>query len=249
MTDLTDPLVWVNNVNTTVQRGPDGTLHNLSFLDGDWDNVIGPTDPRMSNIHSVPVDIYRPHIHIPFDAPTIDPRCVVSTWGSGSYSLSQSNLILQTGDTINSGVEITLPNVAFPFVPGSLAFFYLETTPNGNLDVQFGIRSISGAEYARFRRIDTGTAGYYNAEVAHGGAGASDVTVLQGDSTRRPFLIYYSSSQIDFYTSNTGGNLLYITSIATNLPTGFGVPFMRISNTYAANRTLKIDDIYLMPIK
>ena len=249
MTLQTEPFIWSNNVNTNLQLGPDGTAHNLGYLDADWGDCIGPTDPRMHILHNTWVDTYRPQIDCTFDEITLDPKCAITTWGSGSYSLSKSQLILQTGTTINSGVELTMPNVYFPFVPGSRMFVYLETVPNGNLDLQFGIRSSNGAEYARFRRVDSNSAGMYYGETSHGGSATNAVTVLSGDSVRRPFVISRTADDVTFYTSNEGGQNLFLTKITTNLPTGDGVPFIRFSNTYGANRTLRIDDIKLMPIK
>lgn len=229
--------------------GSDGTLHNLGYIDADDGFVATPVDPRLTTIESIPSGIFRPHIVSRFDEVGLDPKVSVSTFSGGSYSISKSNLVLQTGTTLGGGCEMAMPNVRFTFVPGSMLYFYLLTEPNGNLDIQFGAKSADGADRLCFHRVEDNVAGLYNAETSHASVQSSTATDMGGNSVRRFFLIRYVTDAVKFYIGNDGGKLSLRSTITDNLPTGDGTPFLRFVNRYAANRKLSIDDIYVMPIK
>jgi len=248
MADQTSPLSWCNNTNTITQADPQGTQHNIAYIDADWGMQIGPDDPRFTLLMNTPLNFFRPHIVSDFNEVTLDPKWTTTATNGASYSISDGCLILKTGTTLGGSIEATMPNTPMPLVAGTQIRFYLTTLPNGNLDLEFGMK-VNSTNVIRFRRTEGDAACPYHAQCMAGNVQTDCNTGQAGDSVRRFFCISITSSGVDFYIGNDGGQLTILSHITTNIPSGTAHPYIKLTNSYAADREVYLDVVYAMPIR
>lgn len=248
MIQMTDFQQWDNNVNTGCQKDKRGNVQNIAYYDADDGMQIGPNDPRLTLINQVPLNFFRPHVVSEFDEVSLDPKWTTSLTGSAYMSYSNSEAIIHTGTTNGSGCEMAIPNAPMYFVAGQRVYFYLYTTPNGNLDLEFGVK-YDANNLIRFRRIEDSVAQPYYSETLAGGVSTVTNNLYAGDSVRRLFCIETTSTGVNFYISTDAGELILKSTHTTNIPTGQGHIYLKFFNRYAAERSLHLDTVYAVRIK
>jgi len=248
MIQETDFHNWDNNVNTITQKDAGGNIHNIAYIDADDGMQFGPNDPRITALMQVPLNLFRPHVVSDFDERTLDPKWDSSFTGSSYTALSSSELVLHTGATNGSSIEVSMPNVPMYFVAGQKVYFYLRTPVNGNLDLEFGIKKDAN-NLIRFKRVEDDVAQQYASQCMSGGVIDSLSSVGVGDSVRRIFCIEVVAGAVKFYVGTDMGKLELKSTHTINIPTGTGKVYAKFSNRYPTDRTVNIDIIYTVRIR
>lgn len=244
----TSPLLFENNVNTVMQKDQYGNYQNIAYLDHDNDMVIGPTDPRMSILTQIPINMFRPQPFSDFDEVTLDPKWKFTPIGSGSLALADSQAIINTGYSNNSGGELDMPNVPLYFVPGQKIYFYLTTVPNGNLDLEFGIKADDN-NLIRFTRVEDDVAEGYAAETRANGQSNRYPDISVGDSVRRLFCIEIIENAVHFYIGTDAGQLVLLATQTADIPVGIGHAYMKFTNRYPTQRQVALDFVWTVRIR
>lgn len=251
VSQLGGTIFFPNNVNTILQKDTQGTYQNIAFYDADNGLVHGPTDVRETHIFSTPVNMFRHHVVSDFDeASTLDPKWTFTAISGGTNSqVADSKTAISTGTTSGGGGKLTLTNCNIPIIAGQRIYFYMETAPNGNLDLTFGLE-VDANNYIRFRRTDAGAAGNVFAENANAGTLTSTDTTQVGNSVRRLYCIeIVSPIQIKYWVGTDAGVLQLKATHTTNIPSGNHKAFIRLVNSTTANRQVLIDMVYLIAIR
>lgn len=246
--EMCNPLGYENNVNTVMQKDQYGNYQNLAYMDADNGLQVGPDDPRMSIITQVPINAFRPQPFSDFDERTLDSKWLFTGTGSSYYTLSDSNVTIQTGSTNNSTGELTMTNVPMHFVNGQKIYFYLSTVPNGNLELEFGIKKDDN-NLIRFRRTEDDVAQPYISEVKSGGTTDSYPGIGTGDSVRRLFCIHITSEGTKFYIGTDMGELQLKSTHTAFLPAGKGYAYLKFKNRYPAPRSVSVDFVWLVRVR
>ncbi len=144
---VTAVLQFPNNTNQIMQADQYGTQQNLAYYDADNGFVIGGSDVRLSNLMSVPLNMFRQHHHFRFaQVSALDPRLAQTTTGGGSILLSANRLYLRTGTAASGdGVELRASNITVPIIAGQRVYFYLECPAANNFALEFGLNAASGS--------------------------------------------------------------------------------------------------------
>lgn len=243
MSVQTDPIIWANNVNTTMQLDKDGIAQNQTYYDGDNGFIVGPTDQKITIESIVAKGMFRPHEEFKFNAPCLPAEFVWS--GGAGYVIEDSYLKISA--TNGETGRITAPVIPLPFVAGQIMQVYWLTTPNGNLQVEFGLRQDSG-NLIRIIRNDGEAAGSYYGEVIVNGVSVRSQPFCPGDSVRRRFVLETTVSRVNFYSTDDHGNLqLGGTCLFTPNSGIMGRAYVQLMADYP--RQLWVDDVYLVRIK
>lgn len=249
---------FLNNRNTLVQRDRDGNRNNLGYIDADFGYIAGPvSNPKMTTLFSEMKDMFRPHIHADFYAPSLPPMLQFSGTGTGSYSIANGELGLHTGVGLGSVAMVKMPAVPAYFVNQLKVKFYLRTAPNGNLRLEFGVASDDGQNYIKFDRTEDNVAQAFRCENCYNGAPYAQWAPAGGDSNRRLFEVKINGDFVEYWMSDLPGQAYQghpelVARFANSKPfTGaIGRPFVKITSRYSgAPRSVFISDIYAMPLK
>ena len=254
---VTAVLQFPNNINQIMQADQYGTQQNLAYYDADNGFVIGGSDVRLSNLMSVPLNLFRQHHHFRFaQVSALDPRLAQTTTGGGSILLSANRLYLRTGTAASGdGVELRASNITVPIIAGQRVYFYLECPAANNFALEFGLNAASGSGvFAKFERTDAASEGNIFCKVANGGAVSSVDTAQAVGTTRRLYCIeIVSPTVIKMYVSTTMGVLqLYatFTSPTDAIPASTCYPFIKlVSSGAAVNREALLSQFYFVLIE
>lgn len=254
---VTAVLQFPNNINQIMQADQYGTQQNLAYYDADNGFVIGGSDVRLSNLMSVPLNLFRQHHHFRFaQVSALDPRLAQTTTGGGSILLSANRLYLRTGTAASGdGVELRASNITVPIIAGQRVYFYLECPAANNFALEFGLNAASGSGvFAKFTRTDAASEGNIFCKVANGGAVSSVDTAQAVGTTRRLYCIeIVSPTVIKMYVSTTMGVLqLYATfaSPTDAIPASTCYPFIKlVSSGAAVNREALLSQFYFVLIE
>ena len=254
---VTAVLQYPNNTNQIMQADQYGTQQNLAYYDADNGFVIGGSDVRLSNIMSVPLNLFRQHHHFRFaQVSALDPRLAQTTTGGGSILLSANRLYLRTGTAAaGDGVELRASNLPVQVIAGQRIYFYLECPAANNFALEFGLNAASGSGvFAKFTRTDAASEGNIFCKVANGGAVSSVDTAQAVGTTRRLYCIeIVSPTVIKMYVSTTMGVLqLYatFTSPTDAIPASTCYPFIKlVSSGAAVNREALLSQFYFVLIE
>lgn len=254
---VTAVLQYPNNTNQIMQADQYGTQQNLAYYDADNGFVIGGSDVRLSNLMSVPLNLFRQHHHFRFaQVSALDPRLAQTTTGGGSILLSANRLYLRTGTAASGdGVELRASNITVPIIAGQRVYFYLECPAANNFALEFGLNAASGSGvFAKFTRTDAASEGNIFCKVANGGAVSSVDTAQAVGTTRRLYCIeIVSPTVIKMYVSTTMGVLqLYatFTSPTDAIPASTCYPFIKlVSSGAAVNREALLSQFYFVLIE
>ena len=254
---VTAVLQFPNNINQIMQADQYGTQQNLAYYDADNGFVIGGSDVRLSNLMSVPLNLFRQHHHFRFaQVSALDPRLAQTTTGGGSILLSANRLYLRTGTAASGdGVELRASNITVPIIAGQRVYFYLECPAANNFALEFGLNAASGSGvFAKFTRTDAASEGNIFCKVANGGAVSSVDTAQAVGTTRRLYCIeIVSPTVIKMYVSTTMGVLqLYatFTSPTDAIPASTCYPFIKlVSSGAAVNREALLSQFYFVLIE
>jgi len=254
---VTAVLQFPNNINQIMQADQYGTQQNLAYYDADNGFVIGGSDVRLSNLMSVPLNLFRQHHHFRFaQVSALDPRLAQTTTGGGSILLSANRLYLRTGTAAaGDGVELRASNITVPIIAGQRSYFYLECPAANNFALEFGLNAASGSGvFAKFTRTDAASEGNIFCKVANGGAVSSVDTAQAVGTTRRLYCIeIVSPTVIKMYVSTTMGVLqLYatFTSPTDAIPASTCYPFIKlVSSGAAVNREALLSQFYFVLIE
>lgn len=254
---VTAVLQYPNNTNQIMQADQYGTQQNLAYYDADNGFVIGGSDVRLSNLMSVPLNLFRQHHHFRFaQVSALDPRLAQTTTGGGSILLSANRLYLRTGTAASGdGVELRASNITVPIIAGQRVYFYLECPAANNFALEFGLNAASGSGvFAKFTRTDAASEGNIFCKVANGGAVSSVDTAQAVGTTRRLYCIeIVSPTVIKMYVSTTMGVLqLYATfaSPTDAIPASTCYPFIKlVSSGAAVNREALLSQFYFVLIE
>lgn len=254
---VTAVLQYPNNTNQIMQADQYGTQQNLAYYDADNGFVIGGSDVRLSNLMSVPLNLFRQHHHFRFaQVSALDPRLAQTTTGGGSILLSANRLYLRTGTAASGdGVELRASNITVPIIAGQRVYFYLECPAANNFALEFGLNAASGSGvFAKFTRTDAASEGNIFCKVANGGAVSSVDTAQAVGTTRRLYCIeIVSPTVIKMYVSTTMGVLqLYatFTSPPDAIPASTCYPFIKlVSSGAAVNREALLSQFYFVLIE
>ena len=254
---VTAVLQYPNNTNQIMQADQYGTQQNLAYYDADNGFVIGGSDVRLSNLMSVPLNLFRQHHHFRFaQVSALDPRLAQTTTGGGSILLSANRLYLRTGTAASGdGVELRASNITVPIIAGQRSYFYLECPAANNFALEFGLNAASGSGvFAKFTRTDAASEGNIFCKVANGGAVSSVDTAQAVGTTRRLYCIeIVSPTVIKMYVSTTMGVLqLYATfaSPTDAIPASTCYPFIKlVSSGAAVNREALLSQFYFVLIE
>ncbi len=254
---VTAVLQFPNNTNQIMQADQYGTQQNLAYYDADNGFVIGGSDVRLSNLMSVPLNMFRQHHHFRFaQVSALDPRLAQTTTGGGSILLSANRLYLRTGAAASGdGVELRASNITVPIIAGQRVYFYLECPAANNFALEFGLNAASGSGvFAKFTRTDAASEGNIFCKVANGGAVSSVDTAQAVGTTRRLYCIeIVSPTVIKMYVSTTMGVLqLYatFTSPTDAIPASTCYPFIKlVSSGAAVNREALLSQFYFVLIE
>ncbi len=254
---VTAVLQYPNNTNQIMQADQYGTQQNIAYYDADNGFVIGGSDVRLSNLMSVPLNLFRQHHHFRFaQVSALDPRLAQTTTGGGSILLSANRLYLRTGTAASGdGVELRASNLPVPVIAGQRIYFYLECPAANNFALEFGLNAASGSGvFAKFTRTDAASEGNIFCKVANGGAVSSVDTAQAVGTTRRLYCIeIVSPTVIKMYVSTTMGVLqLYATfaSPTDAIPASTCYPFIKlVSSGAAVNREALLSQFYFVLIE
>ena len=254
---VTAVLQYPNNTNQIMQADQYGTQQNLAYYDADNGFVIGGSDVRLSNLMSVPLNLFRQHHHFRFaQVSALDPRLAQTTTGGGSILLSANRLYLRTGTAAaGDGVELRASNLPVQVIAGQRIYFYLECPAANNFALEFGLNAASGSGvFAKFTRTDAASEGNIFCKVANGGAVSSVDTAQAVGTTRRLYCIeIVSPTVIKMYVSTTMGVLqLYatFTSPPDAIPASTCYPFIKlVSSGAAVNREALLSQFYFVLIE
>jgi len=254
---VTAVLQFPNNINQIMQADQYGTQQNLAYYDADNGFVIGGSDVRLSNLMSVPLNLFRQHHHFRFaQVSALDPRLAQTTTGGGSILLSANRLYLRTGTAASGdGVELRASNITVPIIAGQRVYFYLECPAANNFALEFGLNAAIGSGvFAKFTRTDAASEGNIFCKVANGGAVSSVDTAQAVGTTRRLYCIeIVSPTVIKMYVSTTMGVLqLYatFTSPTDAIPASTCYPFIKlVSSGAAVNREALLSQFYFVLIE
>lgn len=249
MSNQINPLVWLNNVNTIMQEDKRGTAQNIAFFSTDDEIVVGPTDPRFTKLSYTPENFFRPHDHSKFDEISLDPRWQLTTCDSGvSVVLEDSYLkIITSQNGVSTHGILNMPKIPLPFVSGQRMFTYLRTEPNGNLDLEWGIKQDSN-NLIRIRRTDGDAAGSYYGEIITNGISHQTTNFLNGDDVRRMFGIIVGDTTVEFFYSDDNGVMFSGGTVPfTPNEAIMGRAYIKFTAQYP--RQLWVDDVYLVRIK
>ncbi len=254
---VTAVLQFPNNINQIMQADQYGTQQNLAYYDADNGFVIGGSDVRLSNLMSVPLNLFRQHHHFRFaQVSALDPRLAQTTTGGGSILLSANRLYLRTGTAASGdGVELRASNITVPIIAGQRVYFYLECPAANNFALEFGLNAASGSGvFAKFTRTDAASEGNIFCKVSNGGAGVILDTAQAVGTTRRLYCIeIVSPTVIKMYVSTTMGVLqLYatFTSPTDAIPASTCYPFIKlVSSGAAVNREALLSQFYFVLIE
>ena len=254
---VTAVLQYPNNTHQLMQADQYGTQQNLAYYDADNGFVIGGSDVRLSNLMSVPLNLFRQHHHFRFaQVSALDPRLAQTTTGGGSILLSANRLYLRTGTAASGdGVELRASNITVPIIAGQRVYFYLECPAANNFALEFGLNAASGSGvFAKFTRTDAASEGNIFCKVANGGAVSSVDTAQAVGTTRRLYCIeIVSPTVIKMYVSTTMGVLqLYatFTSPPDAIPASTCYPFIKlVSSGAAVNREALLSQFYFVLIE
>lgn len=239
---------WNNNENTTMQKDQYGSVQNIAYYDADDGMQVGPNDPKFSIITQVPINMFRPQPFSDFDEVSLDNKWSYSGTGSSYLSYANSCVTLNTGTTNGSVGEIMMPNVPIYFVNGQRVYFYLSTTPNGNLEAEFGIK-YDDNNLIRFKRVEDNTAVAYYSETRASGVSNTYSDVAPANSVRRLFCIEMVSDVVKFWVGTDMGILQLKATHTANIPIGIGHAYVKFKNRYAANRELAVDFVWPVRIR
>jgi len=254
---VTAVLQFPNNINQIMQADQYGTQQNLAYYDADNGFVIGGSDVRLSNLMSVPLNLFRQHHHFRFaQVSALDPRLAQTTTGGGSILLSANRLYLRTGTAASGdGVELRASNITVPIIAGQRSYFYLECPAANNFALEFGLNAASGSGvFAKFTRTDAASEANVFCKVSNGGAVSSVDTGQKVGVTRRLYCIeIVSPTVIKMYVSTTMGVLqLYatFTSPTDAIPASTCYPFIKlVSSGAAVNREALLSQFYFVLIE
>jgi hypothetical protein len=252
-----------NNVNTLTQLDQYGNGQNIVYLDNDNDMVIGGlSDVRATILTAWPINIFRQHVHIRFNMlnyiATGDERLQdvsVGTGGGGSFVLGSGKMTVRTGAaSTGDGKELKGTNIVFSPIAGQRLFFYHEMPAANNFVCEFGCKdSSTGTHYAKFTRTDAASEANIIANVADGGAATTYDTGIKVGTNRILYCInFVSSTTIEFYISDTGGQLILRATFtnADHVPTGSMVPFFRLYSSGATvNKEAILSQFYFVLIE
>lgn len=238
----TEPRVWGNNVNTIMQEDMRGIPQNIAYYDADDGMQIGGNDPRITILMQEPLNLFRPHVYSDFNEQSLDSKWRFQGANGGYLTLQDGCAKINSGNTNAGGGTLDMPNVPVYIAAGCRIYFYLTTSPNGNLSLEFGVKT--GGQYLRFQRVEDNTAQHYFAQTNNGTTANTD-TGVAGNSVRRLFCIDVKASQVDYYISNDGGQLQLVAT-HTNTITGapVGNAYISFYNRYPAQRQVAMDAFY-----
>lgn len=236
-----EPLQFPNNVNTITQADKRGIQQNIAYFDADDDLQIGPNDPRITQLMQTPLNMFRPHVVADFNELTLDPKVAFTPYASGQCLMGNGCATIRCASVNGSGGRLEMSNVPVPFVPGQRVYFYLTTSPNGNLALEFGIAGAT--QHCKFSRVEDDVAQHYFAKVQSANGVANIDTNTAGDSVRRLFCISIESGGVRFYAGTDAG-VLQDVGFYPKIPTGAGKIFVDFKNRYPAQRDLAVDIIY-----
>ena len=233
-------LQYPNNTNQIMQADQYGTQQNLAYYDADNGFVIGGSDVRLSNLMSVPLNLFRQHHHFRFaQVSALDPRLAQTTTGGGSILLSANRLYLRTG-TAAAGTASIARQQHYRSDHRRAAGLLLPRMPGGE-QLRAGIRPQRSQRQRRVRQIHAhrcGQRGEHLCKVANGGAVSSVDTAQAVGTTRRLYCIeIVSPTVIKMYVSTTMGVLqLYatFTSPPDAIPASTCYPFIKLVSSGAA---------------
>lgn len=257
----TEPRLWPNNVETTMQVDRRGQAQTPIMLDSDDNLLVGVNDARIINFTKSPADFWRLKVGSDFNQNSLPPEFSSSVNGSGSiFYQSPGKLGIRTGGgAIGSGGKIWMNNAAGAINFDTRLYFIVELPVSGNFDLKFGAASMAGGNYetSMFRRNEAGTPSNWQGFTQNaagspiattGSYGVETVGGVNYATLRRCGLIWMKETSIEYYVGDKINNFQLIATHNSHLPANDSplVPFVSFYSDYAiADRTVLIDSVWL----
>lgn len=269
--DVPGPVtITANNVGGFRQRDEFGNDSNLASIDSDGNAVLGPTDPRMFNLFSVPTNgkkhfyveahdfvdlsaLAATELHAVFaargcyEAQVSSGSSITDLQGNGRGMIK----IASGSGASEAGWLLDFKNMQVTVDSFTLLEFMYDMPDSLQQRLEFGLwdGTLNNAIYCE--RAEAGTGAGLVAKTISGGSGTSNAMTVGNDALRHSIRIFKrSSTQIEFYDSNSdvaAGQFQLKTTNTTNIPSASIRPFIRfrsLGGTY--DRSMRWDKLSVL---